>query len=58
MIFDKRKIYTFDPYNVLLAIATNTLMTCFVVQSHKYVICPLCFAESTSLNLVYLEFYK
>ncbi len=41
MIFwHKRKIYNFDPYNVLLAIATNTpqrLKTGFVVQGHIYV---------------------
>ncbi len=33
----KRKIYNFDPHNVLLAIATNIpvqLMTGFVVQGH------------------------
>ncbi len=37
----KRKIYNFDPYNVLLAIATNIpvlLMTGFVVQVHIYII--------------------
>ncbi len=38
MIFGiKRNIYNFDPYNVLLAIATNIsvlLMTGFVVQGH------------------------
>ncbi len=35
----KRKIYHSDPYNVLLAIATNIpvlLMTSFVVLGHKY----------------------
>ncbi len=34
----KRKMYNFDPYNVLLAIATNILQrlkTGFVVQGHK-----------------------
>ncbi len=34
----KRKIYNFDPYNVLLAIATNIpvwLMTGFEVQGHN-----------------------
>ncbi len=33
----KRKMYNFDPYNVLLSIATNIpvlLMTAFVLQSH------------------------
>ncbi len=38
MIFDIKKIYNFDPYNVLLASATNIallLMTGFVVHSHK-----------------------
>ncbi len=33
----KRKMYNFDPYNVLLAIATNIpvlLMTAFVLQGH------------------------
>ncbi len=33
-------MYTFDPYNVLLAIVTNIsmlLMTAFVVQGHMYV---------------------
>ncbi len=37
MIFDKIKIYNFDPYNVFLAIATNIpqrLMTAFVLQAH------------------------
>ncbi len=37
MIFGKRKIDNFDPYNVLLAIATNIpvlLMTAFVLQGH------------------------
>ncbi len=38
MIFGiKRKMYNFDPYNVLLAIATNIHvlhMTGFVVQGH------------------------
>ncbi len=31
--------YNFDPYNVLLSIATNIpvlLMTAFVLQGHKY----------------------
>ncbi len=35
----KIKMYNFDPYNVLLAIATNIavlLMTAFVLQGHKY----------------------
>ncbi len=40
MIFGiKRKMYNFDLYNVLLAIATNIpvlLMTGFVVQGHKW----------------------
>ncbi len=33
------KMYNFDPYNVLLAIATNIpvlLMTAFVLQAHIY----------------------
>ncbi len=33
------KMYNFDPYNVLLTIATNIavlLMTAFVLQGHKY----------------------
>ncbi len=33
------KMYNFDPYNVLLAIATNIsvlLMTASVLQAHKY----------------------
>ncbi len=38
MIFGiKEKFYNFDPYNVLLAIATNIpvlLMTAFVLQGH------------------------
>ncbi len=37
MIFGKRKMYNFDPYNVSLAIATNIavlLMTAFVLQGH------------------------
>ncbi len=43
MIFwHNRKIYNFDPYNVLLAIATNIpvlLMTAFVLQGHNYIWC-------------------
>ncbi len=36
-VWHKREIYNFDPYNVLLAIATNMLlMTGFVVQGHIY----------------------
>ncbi len=34
-----KKIYNFDPYNVLLALATNKpvlLMAGFVVQGHIY----------------------
>ncbi len=42
MIFGiKKKINNFDPYNVLLAIATNIpvlLMTAFVLQGHIYII--------------------
>ncbi len=37
MIFVKRKMYNFDPYNVLLSIATNIavmLMTASVLQGH------------------------
>ncbi len=40
MIFwHKRKIDSFDPYNVLLAIATNIPVTydCFLVQGHIYI---------------------
>ncbi len=41
MIFGhKIKIYNFEPYNVLLAIATNIpvlLMTAFVLQGHNLV---------------------
>ncbi len=36
----KRKIYNFDPYNVLLAISTNIpqrLNTDFVLQGHIFV---------------------
>ncbi len=36
----KRKIYNFDPYNILLAIATNIpvlLMTAFVLQGHTII---------------------
>ncbi len=38
MIFDKGKMDNFDPYNVLLAIATNIpvlLMNAFVLQGHN-----------------------
>ncbi len=38
MIFGITKMYNFEPYNVLLAIATNIpvlLMTAFVLQGHK-----------------------
>ncbi len=38
IFYYKRKMYNFDPYNVLLAIATNIpvlLMTAFVLQGHK-----------------------
>ncbi len=37
LYFHKRQMYNFDPYNVLLAIATNIpvlLMTAFVLQGH------------------------
>ncbi len=37
MIFGIKKVDNFDPYNVLLAIATNIpvlLMTAFVLQGH------------------------
>ncbi len=37
MIFGIKKIYHFEPYNVLLVIATNILMllkTDFVLQGH------------------------
>ncbi len=40
MIFGIKEIYNFEPYNVLLAIATNIpvlLMTDFVLQGHKCV---------------------
>ncbi len=39
MIFGIRKMYNFDPCNVLLSIATNIsvlLMTAFVLQDHIY----------------------
>ncbi len=39
MIFGVKQIDNFDPYNVLLAIATNIpvlLMTAFVLQGHVY----------------------
>ncbi len=39
MIFGIKKINNFDPYNVLLAIATNIpllLMTAFVLQGHLW----------------------
>ncbi len=39
MIFGLKENNNFDPYNVLLAIATNIpvlLMTAFVVQGHIY----------------------
>ncbi len=42
MIFDKIKMYNFDSYNDLLAIATNIavlLMTAFVLQRHLYALC-------------------
>ncbi len=46
----KRKMYNFEPYNVLLAIATNIpvlLMTASVLQSHKYVFyCGWSFVKS------------
>ncbi len=40
-------MYNFDPYNVLLAIATNIpvlLMTAFVLQGHIYMIQTQCFS--------------
>ncbi len=37
MIWALKKMYNFDPYNVLLAISTNVLfMTAFVLQGHIY----------------------
>ncbi len=41
VFWHKRKINNFDPYNLLLAIATNIpvlLMTGFVLQGHRYYI--------------------
>ncbi len=40
MIFGIKEKYNFEPYNVLLAIATNIpvlLMTAFVLQGHIYI---------------------
>ncbi len=40
----KEKMYNFDPYNVLLSIATNVpvlLMTAFVLQDQKYRVKPI-----------------
>ncbi len=40
----KRKMYNFDPYNVLLAIATNIpvlLMTAFVLLGHIFIYIPI-----------------
>ncbi len=48
----KRKIDNFDPYNVLLAIATNIsvlLMTGFVVQGY---ISPLIFITNVVMTVV------
>ncbi len=45
MIFVKIKMYNFDPYNVLLSIATNIavlLMTGFVLQGHIMNLCKNC----------------
>ncbi len=44
-------MYNFDPYNVLLAIATNIpvlLMTAFVLQGHIYIF-NICFINSVIL---------
>ncbi len=53
----KRKINNFDPYNVLLAIATNIhvlLMTAFVLQGHifLFILAPLRFSSSATLLLL------
>ncbi len=40
MIFVKRKMYNFDPYNVVWSITTNIpvlLMTAFVLQGHIFI---------------------
>ncbi len=45
MIFDKRKIYNIDPYNVLLAIATNIpqrLNTGVVLQGRPHIHMHMC----------------
>ncbi len=50
-------MYNFDPYNVLLVIATNIpvlLMTAFVLQGHKYDKDCMIF-EHQSLNAKYLK---
>ncbi len=44
MIFGIKEVYNFDPYNVLLSIATNIpvlLMTAFVLQAHIQSTCPV-----------------
>ncbi len=49
----------FDPYNVLLVIATNIpvlLMTAFVLQGHKYDKDCMIF-EHQSLNAKYLQYF-
>ncbi len=58
MIFwHKRKMDNFDPYNVLLAIATNIpvlLMTAFVLQSHVYQQLYECYKTISLLFLLLL----
>ncbi len=59
----KRKIDHFDPYNVLLAIATNILMTGFVVQGHISVIllnlvCYLSYLCNCPWNLLAIYEWK
>ncbi len=49
-------MYNFDPYNVLLAIATNIpvlLMTAFVLQAHIWILNPPCHDFTLHRTLIF-----
>ncbi len=52
-------MYNFDPYNVLLSIATNIpvlLMTAFVLQGHISLLTLECFNTQTSIaNMMHIN---
>ncbi len=54
-------MYNFDPYNVLLSIATNIpvlLMTAFVLQGHIFVRCYLIFRKTMTIFKRHLKTHR